>query len=65
MTMWQRGPAVQKAALMIKHEGSKWVLYTSDGSRKLGTHDSKEDAERQEEAIKANEARGSKLGHTV
>jgi hypothetical protein len=38
----------------IKKEGNKWVLYTKDGKRKLGTHDSREDALAQERAIEAN-----------
>lgn len=41
---------------MIKHENGKWVLYTKDGSRKLGIHNSRESAVKQEEAVKANEA---------
>ena len=36
---------------MIKQVGKKWVLFTKDGSRKLGTHDSKVDAQAQEAAI--------------
>lgn len=36
---------------MIKHEGSKWVLYSKDGSKKLGTFDSKEAAEKREREI--------------
>jgi predicted GIY-YIG superfamily endonuclease len=39
---------------MIKHENGKWKLYTSDGSRVLGVHDTQEDAIDQEAAIKAN-----------
>src|SRR6185369_3044262 len=38
-------------AAMIKHEGDKWVLYSHDGSKKLGEHDTKADAEKQEAAI--------------
>jgi hypothetical protein len=41
---------------VIKHEGSKWVLYTSDGSKKLSEHSSKKGAINQERAIKAHEA---------
>lgn len=36
---------------MIKKEGGKWCLYTKDGSRKLGCHDTKAKAEAQERAI--------------
>lgn len=36
---------------MIKHEGDKWVLYSHDGKKKLGTHDTKSEAEAQERAI--------------
>jgi hypothetical protein len=36
---------------MIRHEDGKWVLYTRDGKRVLGTHDSKEEAIAQEQAI--------------
>ena len=35
---------------MIRHEDGKWKLYTSDGSRVLGIHDTEEDAEAQERA---------------
>jgi hypothetical protein len=48
---------------MIKHVGKKWILYSSDGSRKLGEHDSKADAERQERAINISKAR--KAGHRI
>jgi len=37
----------------IRHEGSKWILYTKDGSRKLGEHDTKKEALAQERAIHA------------
>lgn len=36
---------------MIKREGSKYKLYTSDGSRVLGTHENKKSAIKQEQAI--------------
>lgn len=36
---------------MIKHEGDKWVLYSHDGKKKLGTHDTKGEAQKQEAAI--------------
>jgi hypothetical protein len=38
----------------IKPEGDKYVLYSKDGKRRLGTHDTKEQAEAQERAIYAN-----------
>lgn len=38
---------------MIKKTGSKYVLYTKDGSRKLGTHASRASALKQERAIEA------------
>lgn len=41
---------------MIRHEDGKWKLYTSDGSRVLGTHDTQEDAEAQERAIQKSKA---------
>ena len=36
---------------MIRKEDGKYVLYTKDGSRKLGTHDTREKAVKQEQAI--------------
>lgn len=36
---------------MIVKRGSKWVLYTKDGSRVLGTHDSEAEARAQEAVI--------------
>lgn len=39
---------------MIKKEGNQWCLYTKDGSRKLGCHDSEEKAIKQEQAIEAS-----------
>lgn len=38
---------------MIKEEGGKFCLYTSDGSRKIKCHDTREQAEAQEAAINA------------
>lgn len=38
---------------VIRHEHGKWVLYTHDGSRKLGEHDTKEGAMAQERAVQA------------
>lgn len=36
---------------MIKKSGSRWILYTKDGKRKLGTHTTREEALAQERAI--------------
>ena len=36
---------------MIKKSGSKYVLYSKDGSKKLGTFDSKKDAIKREQQI--------------
>ena len=44
---------------MIKHIGKKWVLYTRDGSRVLGRHDTQEEALGQERAIQSSK-RGAK-----
>ena len=40
---------------MIVQKGSKWILYTRDGSRVLGTHSSHRDAMKQEWAIRASQ----------
>lgn len=40
--------------LTIRKEGEQWCLYTADGSRKLGCHDTREGAEAQESAVKSN-----------
>lgn len=40
----------------IRRCGSQWCLYTHDGSRLLGKHETKEKALRQERAIKAHGA---------
>lgn len=50
---------------MIKHEGGKWILYTKDGSKKLGTHDTEAEAVAQERAIEAYKHRnaGDAAGH--
>lgn len=50
---------------MIKHVGSKWVLFTKDGSRRLGTHDTEDEAIKQERAIEASKHRaaGDNPGH--
>ena len=39
---------------IIRHENGKWVVRTHDGSRVLGTHDTREDAEKQLYAIEIN-----------
>ena len=36
---------------MIRKRGDQWVLYTKDGKRVLGRHDTKADAEKQERTI--------------
>ena len=40
---------------MIKREAGKYILYTRDGTRVLGRHDTKAGAIKQEQAIKAAE----------
>ena len=45
---------------MIRKQGNKYVLYTSDGSRVLGTHESRTQAEAQERAIKLSKLRKGK-----
>ena len=47
---------------MVKKVGSKYKLYTQDGSRVLGTHDTRLDAIRQEIAIQESEKREAKKG---
>ena len=37
---------------MIRKEGNKYCLYSKDGSKKLGTFDSKEKAIKREKQIK-------------
>jgi len=44
---------------MIKQEGKKYVLYSKDGSKKLGEHDSEEDAKKQEAAIEISKHRSA------
>jgi len=36
---------------VIKHEGNKYILYTKDGSKKLGSYDSREEAEERESQV--------------
>jgi hypothetical protein len=45
---------------LIKHEGEKWVLYSKDGSKKLGEHDSEQQAKDQEAAIEISKAKTKK-----
>lgn len=42
---------------MLKREEDKWVLYTRDGSRILGRHNSYNKAKAQERAIQYNKLR--------
>ena len=42
---------------MIRKEDGKWCLYTKDGLRKLGHHDTKKEAEAQERAVHAPQQR--------
>lgn len=46
---------------MIKKVGSKWVLFTADGSRRLGTHDTEAEAQAQEHAIEASKHRSAEI----
>jgi hypothetical protein len=48
---------------MIRRKGNKYVLYTADGSRVLGTHPSRAEAEKQERAINVSKAR--QTGHRI
>ena len=36
---------------MIRHQGSKWVLYTKDGNKVLGKFDTKQAAVKREQQI--------------
>lgn len=45
---------------MIVHKEGKWYLYTSDGSRVLGVHESEHDARMQEYAIEMSKRRAGK-----
>lgn len=42
---------------MIKKSGNKWILYTKDGKRKLGTHATRAEALAQEKAVHANKGK--------
>lgn len=46
----------ERLELMIRKEGSQWCLFTKDGTRKLGCHDTEEGAKAQEVAVKSHEA---------
>lgn len=39
---------------IIRKSGDKWILYTHDGKKKIGTHDSYASALAQEKAIQAH-----------
>lgn len=54
---------LQAHACVIKHEGDKWNLYDSEGKKLLGSHPSKEAAQKQESAINISKAR--KAGHNI
>lgn len=43
-----------EAGRVIKKSGNKWILYTKDGKRKLGTHSTRAEALAQEKAVHAN-----------
>jgi len=44
---------VRADRMVIKHQGTQWVLYDSKGKKVLGRHPTKEKAQRQERAIQA------------
>lgn len=48
------GKAMKRLAKVIKEENGKFVLYTHDGKKRLGTHGTRAEAEAQERAIEAN-----------
>ncbi len=45
--------SINHAAEIIRKEGDKWILYSHDGSKKLGEFDTKEEAEEREREIQA------------
>lgn len=47
---------------MIRKRGNKYILYTKDGSRKLGEHATRKEAEAQERAIEANKHKDDSKG---
>ena len=42
---------------MIKKVGNKYILFTKDGKRKLGIHDTRKEAEAQEVAINISKSK--------
>jgi hypothetical protein len=44
-------PKTPLTALHIVHEHGKWILYSKDGSKKLGEYDTKEEAEARERQV--------------
>lgn len=46
----------------IRHEGDEWILYDHTGKKVLGRHQTREEAVKQEEAVKASEARSKSYG---
>lgn len=48
---------------MIKKVGTKWVLYSRDGTKILGRHKTKKEAQSQEAAINISKARAA--GHRI
>lgn len=46
---------------MIKKEGNKYNVYTKSGSKKLGSHNTKEDAKKQLAAIEINKAQRNEI----
>jgi hypothetical protein len=58
------GTPLTKEAIVAR-KGKKWVLKTKDGSRVLGTHESAQDAYKQEYAIqKSQEREAAKMAAT-
>lgn len=54
-------PAKQSSKeAVVRRKGKKWQLWTADGSRVLGTHDSAQDAYKQEYAIQKSKERVAK-----
>jgi len=49
--------AEEKPASSVRHEGGLWVVYSKDGTRRLGAHKAKDDAEAQAQAIARSLAR--------
>ena len=56
MTGPDDNPVPGRTMRYIKHEGSKWNVYSESGKR-LGSHDSESDAKKQLAAIEANKGR--------